>query len=54
MQNGTPRVPGVPHDATPSPTYLGMSSRLEPTTALFIYILYNGNSLTTKIRINQE
>ena len=29
---------GVPHDATPSPAYLGMSLQLEPTTALFFLI----------------
>ena len=38
--NGTPRALGVPRNATPSPTYLGASMRLEPTSTLFIYILY--------------
>ena len=36
--NGTPRVPGVPCDATPSPMYLGTSPQPEPTTTLFIII----------------
>ena len=36
--HSTPRAPGVLHNATPSPVYLGMSLRLEPTTTLFIII----------------
>ena len=36
--HGTPRALGVPCNATPSPAYLGVSLRPEPTTALFIII----------------
>ena len=36
--HSTPRVLGVPQNATPSPTYLGTSLQLEPTTALFFLI----------------
>ena len=50
--NGTPRVPGVPCDATPSPTYLGASAGLEPTTALFIIISTSFVTKSSKVMKN--
>ena len=47
-RQGPPRAPGGPPDATPSPTYLGASLWLEPTTTLFT-LCYNaalGNYFT--------
>ena len=45
--NGTPRVLGVPHTATPSPMYLGASLQPEPTTTLFIFTTTTVTSSTT-------
>ena len=45
--NGMPRVPGVPCNATPSPMYLGVFPRPEPTTALFIFTTTTVMSSTT-------
>ena len=45
--NGTPRAPGVPRNATPSPMYLGTSPQLEPTTTLFIFTTTTVMSSTT-------
>ena len=39
-RQGPPRLPDDPPDTTPSPAYLGMSLRLEPTTTLFT-LYYN-------------
>ena len=45
--NSTPRVLGVLHNTTPSPTYLGVSPQPEPTTALFIFTTTTVMSSTT-------
>ena len=47
--NGTPRALGVPCNATPSPMYLGVSPRPEPTTTLFIII--STTNFVTKLYI---
>ena len=48
--HSTPRVLGVPYNATPFPAYLGMSLQLEPTIALFIPI--STMSFCNKIKQN--
>ena len=48
--NSTPGVLGVPHNATPSPVYLGTSPQPEPTTALFIIISLYHFKLIRKIK----
>ena len=46
-------MPGCLPDATPSPVYLGMSPRPEPTTTLFTLLFYNAALKVSKFTYNR-